>query len=532
MPVDPTIASRVAGNVAGGFDIGQIYGEALKLRQFQTELQSQNTLKQLLSQPGAVDPKTGSISPNTLATFTRLYPQQGLQLLDQQSQTEERRAQTAHAQSETQAAETKAAASALSDSLAAYDGELASGNVSQDVATQNLKSSLHDWIEAQPWSQQKKDQNWQVLSSLSPAQLRSVAQKFSMGEAQREQQGKRTFATMGGQPVQVDEEGNVYDPNSGQKVPVTAPVEKEPTALDPQAAALRQESVDIQNKRLALAEKVAAGGAAALSPEDLDFAAELVLDGQPMPNMGFGAAGAAARGKILHRAAEMASAQGGTAAGGADTAVFRKEALRSDTSALTQAEKQRTSIEQNAPTTLKFLDRIDELAKKVSLKYGPNVFNRSLVDFKAKFGSDPDAQALITDMADVAPEQAKIMSGSTGSVAAASDEAARRVDAMINYGMPLSSLEGAIHEIRQGIGWRRQNASEAVNQARAQLKGDTGGGAGDLQGVPGDQPPPAPPGGKKLSAGSIAQWKSLPASRKEEAKRAAEQAGFDVSVLK
>lgn len=172
MPIDASIPLSVQ---TPQVDLGQIMGNALKLRAMKQEIQTQNALKQIFAQPDAVDPKTGQPTANTLAKVTRISPETGLKLTASVAEAQERQAQTEHAQSETQKAQAQAARDQLSESLGVYDADLKSGTVDPKEAERTLKTGLHDWIyKNSGFDKAHADALWSRAEKMSPTQLRAL----------------------------------------------------------------------------------------------------------------------------------------------------------------------------------------------------------------------------------------------------------------------------------------------------------------------------------------------------------------------
>lgn len=471
MPIDPSIPLAVQNNQV---DLGAIVSKGLQLKQLQQQMQTENALKQVLAEPDAVDPKTGQPTANALAKITRISPQLGTKLTGEIASTQERQAQTEHAQSETQAARQKAYRDDLSEQLGVYDEAVKSGNVDPKDAERTLKDSLRDRLyKDASLSPEKRDQNWAMIEKMNPIQLRALTmtaeQKAAHEEELRKETSERTLATMGGKPVLVDKQGNVYDPNTKQPLKVEGPVEREATGLDPQRAAMDQ-------RRLALQEKLAAGSAADLTEDDLKFAGALVANGQPMPNMGYGAAGAKARAKILHYAAQQASSEaGGSPEAGAADVVARKSELHADQQSLNVAKKQQQSVRQFSQTALGLADKVDGLMDRVAAK-GPEAWAKFVQNVKLKALADTDTKEFLGYVTDLQSENAKIMAGATGSVAQVSAHNQEMMNHMLSGDQPVSEIKGSLRAIREGIRMRNESVADEVKRQSAQLRGDTAGG--------------------------------------------------------
>jgi hypothetical protein len=467
--LDPSII--LAGKTPQ-FDVGEIMGTALQLKKMQQQVQTDNALKAIFSEPGAIDEKTGHPTVNALAKATRLSPQVGLKLTGEVATAQEREAQSEHTQSETQTAQAKAYRDHLSEALGEYDADVKSGGVDPLEAERKMKGRIRDQLFSDSSiDAARRDKNWAMIEGMKPAQLRALTltadQKSARDEEERKETQERTPATMGGKPVLVDKQGNVYDPNDGKKLQVTSPVEKEATTLDPQRA-------EMEKRRLALQEKVAAGSGD-LTPQEIEFGAEMVLNGQPMPNMGYGAAGSKARQKILAKAAEMAASHSGSAAAGADDMAARKDVLAADKSSLTAATKQEQSVRQFSQTAMGLADKVEGLMDKVAAQ-GPEFWAKFIQNVKTKALADEDTREFLGYMTDLQSENAKIMAGSTGSVAQVSAHNQDMMSHMLTGDLPLSEIRGGLKSVREGIKMRNASVNDELERQRAQIKADTAGG--------------------------------------------------------
>lgn len=169
MPTDPSI---ILSGQTPQLDYGTIAGNALKLRAMQTEMQTQNALRQLFSEPGAVDPTTGQPTANTLSKVMRIDPTAGLKLTEGVAAAEERQAQTEHAKSETQQQNMKLVRDKASELHSVYKAAVESGNVDPAQAERDLKEGAHEWIKGQAWmSQAQQDKLASTIDNMKPAQL-------------------------------------------------------------------------------------------------------------------------------------------------------------------------------------------------------------------------------------------------------------------------------------------------------------------------------------------------------------------------
>jgi hypothetical protein len=241
MPTDPSIILSSQQP-----DFGKIYSEALELRQMKLQQDQQNTLRFLASQPDAIDPKTGTLTPNTLAKYARVDPQGAAKLSAAAGEAEERKAQTTHIQSETQAQDLARHQGVLSDLLETYDTEVAGGHTDPTIAARELKTGVSEYVDALPVSDERKAAIKGQLSDMKPSDLRTLANRWSMTIAERnaaaKEEGEVTPYTMGGRTVFVahglgpDGKPIVRDA-AGAPVEVTGPLEHPASEFNPARAA-------------------------------------------------------------------------------------------------------------------------------------------------------------------------------------------------------------------------------------------------------------------------------------------------------
>jgi hypothetical protein len=211
-----------------------IQGQTLQNAAARRQLQGQNMLRQVLSQPGAVDTQ-GKISPNALRQIMQADAVTALGLLQQQTQLQDAQSLRAYRQSETVREQRKDDLAEISEATAVYNQEVGSGTTSPDIAREHMQTRLQDYAKTRSGSQQDNDNWYKQASSMSPGALQVMAQA---GEAQGAQ-AEPTFGTMvtpeGRVPVLV-QGGTVMDPNTRQPMKVTGPIERETTGFDPGAA--------------------------------------------------------------------------------------------------------------------------------------------------------------------------------------------------------------------------------------------------------------------------------------------------------
>jgi hypothetical protein len=449
MPVDASIPLSVQ---QPRFDLGAILGEAIQIRQMQQAVQTDNALRAILSEPGAVDDKTGQPTANALAKITRISPQAGVKLTGEVASAQERQAQTARVNSETDTERQKAYRNRLSDAIGVYDADVKGGAIPQADAERKLKTTLHDALFGDAsLSPEQRDKNWAIVEGMNPTQLRAglltADQRAAREEEARKETEERTPATMGGKPVLVDKQGHVYEPNSGQKLQVTGPVEKEATFTDPN----KPVSIGRSGVAAAIAAEVQRRHAAGLPPPT-----EQEIDDT-----------AARYAEATHRAGTTGTLEAKTSPVGA-----KADILTADRSSLTAAKKQQQSVRQFSQTAMGMADKVEGMMDRVTTAGGPEALAKIMVNIKTGVLGDADTREFLGYINDLQSENAKIMAGATGSVAQVSASNQQKMDDILTGKMPVSEIRGALRSIREGIRLRNASVDDEVGRQQSQLKAD------------------------------------------------------------
>jgi len=199
MPVDASIPLAI--NPQPQNQLAEIYGTALKIKQMQMDQQQQqyqmkqqNALRQILTEPDAVDPKTGRISQNALSKALRIDPTTGEKLLGTNAQIDEREALAKHIQSETYAAKRKALSEGAGASIVAYDEALKEGkspDAAKLVAQQIYTKQLNDLGKSGMFSAEEIDR---LPGNFDPIQTRSHAMTLEQDIHERENEAREKQA--------------------------------------------------------------------------------------------------------------------------------------------------------------------------------------------------------------------------------------------------------------------------------------------------------------------------------------------------
>ena len=229
---------------------------------------------------------------------------------------------------------------------------------------------------------------------------------------------------------------------------------------------IREEDIaGMARARTAATQKVQREGAV-LTPDTERFLAEQYLRTGVIPPLGMGAAANAMRAQVLDRAADIAKVDGHNVA----DYIEGRATLKADAASLTQATKMYDSVHSYEATALDNLKVVeDAMTKGAGTAAGP-VINRWYLAGKKATG-DKDVAALDTALGAFRGEFAKIMSGSTGSVAAASDSARAEADKMIDGGQSPEALKAQIAVARKDMENRKVNLRKQVEDIQKRLRG-------------------------------------------------------------
>lgn len=184
-----------------------------------------------------------------------------------------------------------------------------------------------------------------------------------------------------------------------------------------------------------------AGSAGGLEPDAVDYTATQyrILGPSGIPTR----IETADRVKILNTAARQAKALGQTPA----MAVQKQAAFKADATALNKMTTMSAAAESFETKALAQADLVDKLSDKVGRTTSP-LLNNWLLAGKADVAGDADAQLLFNGVTTFATEYAKIMEGSTGSVAASSDSARAAASRLVKASLNKDQLKKTVDQMR------------------------------------------------------------------------------------
>src|SRR6185369_10988242 len=161
--------------------------------------------------------------------------------------------------------------------------------------------------------------------------------------------------------------------------------------------------------------------------------------------------------KILNTAAKQAKAFGETPA----QAVQKQAAFKADAASLTQMQKMASSADAFETKANAQADLIASLSNKVSRTTSP-LFNSWLLSGKKTVLGDTNTQLLFNALDTFTTEYGKIMSGSTGSVAAGSDAATRKAEGLISAALGKGTLQSTIDQMKWELNQTRNGYDAAI----------------------------------------------------------------------
>lgn len=216
-------------------------------------------------------------------------------------------------------------------------------------------------------------------------------------------------------------------------------------------------------------------------PGTVDYWAQSVAAGQPLPALGMGKAAASYRQAILKRAAEINSGKGLT---GVDQNVAIAT-TKANSGSLGKQTALRTATEGFENTMLQNMNVVRDLLKKGAGTTGIPVLNRYQQYVRGQYQGDPDVVALANAIDTVADENAKIRSGTLGNTPA-TDAMRANIKDGLNKSMTPDQILGAFSVMEKDAG-NRSRALRAQEEAlKSGLKGKS-----DLPQIPGIREPQA-----------------------------------------
>jgi hypothetical protein len=464
-------------------DVGALFSEAYKLKEMQQAQGAHNALKAMFSDPNNLDPVTKEPTVNALAVMAKDYPEQAMAVTGQVAKMDHDRAVTNE--------DTQKANLSL-DNLINQDIRIPASKIYEDT----LKANGGDKVAAQKAAQEAYTESVDTLlksGSVPRGMADQFAPDFDYERVRSRILLNKVHNTDPSQIAGAWKTGTTDDGTPSEFNLVTDEVRPTPKGFRPDSELSLAEHTrhdhaeeDAANKRLAAA---VAGGVGDLDPTTLDFFAEQIANGQPMPALGMGVAAAKLRKQLLNRAASIGTEEAGgdPRAGGAGAVVQRGE-YKADVTELSQLRRMQGNVKSFIGTPAHGgqpgtgaegeADLVISLLDKGTSKFGGTWANHVAQNFRTGATSDPDVVSLRNALLSLQQESAKVMQGSTGSVAAVSDSMSREIDKALSGDMSIPAIMKAIETMR--VGWRNRPAgiADEIAGVEAQLRQHTRGGGG------------------------------------------------------
>jgi len=295
MALDPSIILDINPQPIDPNTYAKVFQQAAQLREIRDQQQSQNMLRALAQQPGNIDPKTGSFTPNALAQITKVNPQLGMKLGEQAVQAQNVAAEAEVHKSQAFADKMKASHEVASEAVDTYDAALA-GGASPDAARVQAQDVLTKGVDKLRKSGMFSDAELaQAQTEFDPVRTRANAGKTAEWLDRVEQAKKDALAE--------------------KKAEETERHQREVEAREERHERVQE---GLEGARLKLEERKeareerAASDKPNLSPLAIEGAAEQLLAGDRsvLQNFGRGKQGAADLAAVRNRTFELAAERG------------------------------------------------------------------------------------------------------------------------------------------------------------------------------------------------------------------------------
>lgn len=241
-----------------------------------------------------------------------------------------------------------------------------------------------------------------------------------------------------------------------QKIPVEEAELKDYLAKNPNKSA-----VDFAKFKASLSPQAQINiGAGNLTDAALDQAAEKYFATGTLPAMGMGAAGAAARTKIMNRAGEL-HPEGSLAVNSAE--------YKANQSSLSKIQTNFDQVTAFENTAGKNLDQFLTAAKKLS-DTGSPLLNKPFREIESTMGGSPDVVAARTAGTTALTEIAKVLNSSNAS-GVLSDSARNEVEGLIGKGATLAQIQSAADILRKDMANRRDSYQQQIADIQNRLGG-------------------------------------------------------------
>ena len=308
MAIDPSIPLGVNTQFPG-YDPSNTLAMMSNMQQFKAQqeaVRKQNALKDILSQPGAIDTKTGVPTVNALSRISAVDPELGIKLHDQAAQAENRALETEGFKSEAFTRKADLQADVVTKALEAYDMDIEAG-MPKEIAAQKAQRLYSDGSDGLAKSGLfSEDEMRRAPKKFDPDTMRSASSKYLAWKEKREAD-KRADRRL--------DQADDREARAEKRQDAQLGIERSRLGLEQRKVAVEE----------AKAKQMTSGG---LSDEAIEGLAEQVMNGNKSAIMGIGRGtqGAADIRRIQNRVYALAHERGLTGKNLADaSAAFAGE---------------------------------------------------------------------------------------------------------------------------------------------------------------------------------------------------------------
>jgi hypothetical protein len=190
--------------------------------------------------------------------------------------------------------------------------------------------------------------------------------------------------------------------------------------------------------------------------------------------------------RVMNEAAKQQRALGQSAAQG----IQKMAANKADAASLTKMQSMADAASASEAKALAQADLVGQLSSKVNRSQSP-LWNDWLLSGKKKVLGDQDTTLLFNALDTFTSEYAKIINGSTGSVAGASDSATRKAEGLVSAALNKGTLQATIDQMKWEMGQTIKGYGATIEHINDRLQTGAGG-------APAPTAAPAPAGGRKI----------------------------------
>lgn len=475
MSIDPRIALGFQPTQGIGPDFGNALrnaGQMLQLRQAGQEIQNQNALKSILSQPGAID-ASGNPTDDAMQKVMGVDPQMGMKLR-----------QNALAQQENQLRLSTIRTKAFGDKLDLMnDGYGAVDKVYKDAITAGKPIEI-----AQQEAQQELDRvngGFAQGGMFSETEQRAHPTRFDPIQFQKFFDGSSQIQTMlkGQSTMEKQKRDEVREEKSQEETEryhratenqtgwqvMTDPSNKDGQGNDTpfRYNARTHEATTLTGEpyKPGGISKLASGGPQGdepLTDDAIKYAATVYREKGTLPAFGMSKYGASDRRKIINAASQAAGE------GGAEGDIVSQGVLKADQSALTQLTKSRAAIASFENTALKNGEVLVGLAEKVDTT-GLPVFERWLRAGRRSIEGDPDVAQFDAQIQLYGNEVAKILTNPnlTGQL---TDAARKEVQGFLPSSATYEQVKAVTELLKGDFGRRREAIDDEIKSLKEEIR--------------------------------------------------------------